>query len=158
MQVFSESGEPHVYYETAKKIYQYAIRQKDEKGIEWPIFGICQGYEILTWLTNDDRLDTVSEVIIYSESRPIQWTVDNPKHYRMYRGFPDSVLRKMAEEPLAYHAHNYVVATETYRQSEALSTFFDFLAVDSHEGTEFIIAIEAKNYPIFGLMNHPETQ
>jgi hypothetical protein len=39
-----------------------------------------------------------------------------------------------------------------------LNDFFNVLAVDSHRGTEFVMAVEAKNYPIAGTMNHPETQ
>lgn len=29
------------YYKTAGKIYQYAVDQKDQHGVNWPIFGIC---------------------------------------------------------------------------------------------------------------------
>lgn len=38
-----------------------------------------------------------------------------------------------------------------------LADFFKILAVDSHNGTEFVMAVEAKKYPISGTMNHPET-
>lgn len=64
----------------------------------------------------------------------------------------------MAQQPLNYHAHNWVVATETHRESPALSSFYDVLSVDTHDGTEFVMSMEGKRYPIFGLMNHPETQ
>ena len=41
LDVFDSEGEPHVYYNTAKQIFEYSKRQKDLYGIEWPIFGIC---------------------------------------------------------------------------------------------------------------------
>ena len=36
-----ETGEQSVYYRTAKKIFNYAKDQKDSKGVEYPILGIC---------------------------------------------------------------------------------------------------------------------
>lgn len=59
---------------------------------------------------------------------------------------------------MALHAHDYVIARKTYEESSLLNNFFNVLAVDTHEGTEFVMAVEAKNYPIAGTMNHPETQ
>jgi anthranilate/para-aminobenzoate synthase component II len=63
----------------------------------------------------------------------------------------------MSEEKLALHAHDFVIASETYKNSKALSEFFNILAVDEEQGTEFVMAVEAKDYPIAGTMNHPET-
>lgn len=36
-----ETGEQSQFYKTAKKVWNYMKRQKDEKGIDFPIFGIC---------------------------------------------------------------------------------------------------------------------
>jgi len=38
-----------------------------------------------------------------------------------------------------------------------LSSFFNILATDEFDGTEFVVAVEAKNYAISGVMFHPET-
>lgn len=64
----------------------------------------------------------------------------------------------MANETLALHAHDYVITQETYDGSQALNTFYNVIASDTHLGTEFVVAIEAKDYPIAGVMFHPETQ
>ena len=29
------------YYQTAKKIFEYSIKQWDEHRVKWPLFGIC---------------------------------------------------------------------------------------------------------------------
>ena len=57
-----------------------------------------------------------------------------------------------------YHAHDWVIKTETYTEREQLRDFFDILATDEHQGEEFVVAVEAKDYPVTGLMFHPETQ
>jgi len=53
--MFNEDGSHTDYYKTAKRVYQYMIKQKDEHNIEWPILGICQGFEVIHYLTNDDK-------------------------------------------------------------------------------------------------------
>lgn len=32
------------------------------------------------------------------------------------------------------------------------------MATDTHKGTEFVVAVEGKHYPVSGTMFHPETQ
>lgn len=36
-----ETGEQSDFYKMAKRIWNYMKKQKDEKGIDWPIFGVC---------------------------------------------------------------------------------------------------------------------
>ena len=92
-------------------------RQKDEKGVNFPIFGICQGFELIHFLANDDDKDTLSDVHIEYESRPVNWTVANLKDYSLFRDFPDWILERMGNEKLAVHSHNWVVKTDAYAKS-----------------------------------------
>ena len=64
----------------------------------------------------------------------------------------------MGKENLAFHAHDWTVATKTYQTSPKLANFFKILATDTLNGTEFVMAVQAHKYPIYGIMNHPETQ
>ena len=51
-----------------------------------------------------------------------------------------------------------MITSRTYQSSRKLRDFFKVLATDSHEGVEFVVAVESKRYPIAGVMFHPETQ
>ena len=64
----------------------------------------------------------------------------------------------MIDEPLLYHAHDWVIKTDTYAEREPLNNFFNILATDEFEGEEFVVAVEGKKYPVTGVMFHPETQ
>lgn len=99
----------------------------------------------------------MSVVKIYKESRKVDFRVDQPKDYELFEKFPEELLEKLQLEDLAVHAHDWVVKTDTYSKSSALTDFFDILATDEHEGEEFILAVEGKHYPVTGLMFHPET-
>ena len=77
------NGTQHPYYKTARKIFDYSIKQMDENGISWPIFGICQGFEVIHWLANEDFYDTLTNVEIYRESRKVKWAID-PKSTKLF--------------------------------------------------------------------------
>jgi hypothetical protein len=64
----------------------------------------------------------------------------------------------MDSEDLFLHSHAWVIKTDTYKESEDLSSFFNVIATDVHEGEEFVVAVESPNYPVTGVMYHPETQ
>jgi len=75
----------------------------------------------------------------------------------MFRDFPRSLIRKMSKNEIAFHAHDWTIAKNTYSKYKKLDDFFNILATDTHNGTTFLLATESKNYPISGIMFHPET-
>jgi gamma-glutamyl-gamma-aminobutyrate hydrolase PuuD len=128
-----ESLEQHTYYKTAKKIFNYAKKEYDE-GRYFPIFAICQGFEIIHLLENgDDPKKTFSEVIMYATSRRVNWSDPDPKQdTRMMADFPEDLVEKMAGRKYALHAHNYVIHTDTYIENESLSSFYNIIATDTY--------------------------
>lgn len=84
-----ETGEMSPFYKTAKRVWDYMKRQKDEKGIDWPIFGICQGFEVIHYLANEDEKNTLSNVVLYKTSRPINIKVPDLKNnFELFSAFP----------------------------------------------------------------------
>jgi len=60
-----ETGAPLTYtpyWKTAKKIFDYAKWKKDVHGIDFPLFGICQGYQLLNALANEGHSETLSQL------------------------------------------------------------------------------------------------
>jgi hypothetical protein len=89
----------------------------------------------------------------------VNWAVEDPKKdTKMFKNFPRSLLSKLERENVAFHAHDWVIDIKTYEESQQLSSFFNILATDEFSGTKFVMAMEAKRYPISGVMFHPETQ
>lgn len=64
----------------------------------------------------------------------------------------------MATEGLGLHAHSYSVGLDTYKQKIGLRRFLKLLQTDHVHGKQFIDAAEAKNYPMYLFMYHPEYQ
>ena len=117
------------------------------------------GFETLHYLANEDDKDTLTNNVIYNQSRRMDLKMKQiKKNSTLFNSFPDSILFKMIDEPLLYHAHDWVISTDTYEKREPLKNFYNILATDEHDGTEFVVAVEAKDYPVSGVMFHPETQ
>ena len=50
-----------------------------------------------------------------------------------------------------------MLSLDTFLNSESLSNFYNVLATDKKDGKKHVMAMEAKNYPIFMTMFHTET-
>ena len=113
------TGEQHQYYKTAKRIFEYAKRVKDESKEHFPLMGICQGFELLAFLANGDDKNTLSD-IYHVENRKVDWHVANVRQEsRLFNSFDQDLLDKMASEKYALHLHEWSIYYETYEQSDS---------------------------------------
>lgn len=72
---------------------------------------------MIHYLANEDEKKTLSNVVIYGESRPIKSEVgDLGKESNLFDSFPGELLEKMQTEKLLYHAHDWVIKTDTYKE------------------------------------------
>ena len=134
---------------------------KDVRNETWPILGICQGIEVLGVIFGNDNINTLSEIVIYGESRPVHWEVQDIRNQsKMFRTFPDYLKDQMGTQGLALHAHSFAISYETYENTPSLKNDMIVTQTDILEENgkkiKFVNALESKNYPIFSSMYHPE--
>ena len=79
---------------------------------------MCQGFEIIHYLANEDAKDTLSRIDIYSQSRPLDFEVDELKggKYTLFEPFPEDILEKLETENINLHAHTWTIKTDTYAE------------------------------------------
>ena len=54
-------------------------------------------------------------MVNYNESRKMDLKMEQvKKNSKMFEVFPEHILFKMINEPLLYHAHDWVIKTDTY--------------------------------------------
>ena len=75
--VDKESGEQHPYYRTAKKIVDYCIKLKDTTGFEFPILGVCQGFELLGIVAAGNSKSLLKNNPIYNQRLQVGWSFPN---------------------------------------------------------------------------------
>ena len=78
----------------------------------------------------------------------------------MFRSFPKNLTDRMQSESYANHEHSYSIGVETYEKTPGLKHFMTITSVDTlmPQNITFIDTMEAKNYPIYTSMYHPEYQ
>lgn len=66
----------------------------------------------------------------------------------------------MASQDYVKHAHSYSISMDTYEKTPGLKSFMTVTSVDTlqPQNVTFIDSMEAKNYPIYTSMYHPEYQ
>ena len=64
----------------------------------------------------------------------------------------------MESEALAYHLHQWSITMDTYNSREDFKSFYKVISTDTKNNVEFANVIEARDYPIYGMIFHPEYQ
>lgn len=155
----NETGEVHPYYSTAKKVIEYAIKSKKERGIDFPILAICQGFELLGIFASEDR-NVLKEVECIGKQRVTEWhkPVDQVRtSFRTFRDFDQEIIERMAAEPHVVHFHKWGFPLADFEESKHFTSFFNLISCNTLDsGLKFPTAYEAKEFPFFCVLYHPE--
>ena len=66
-------------------------------------------------ILGEDDIKTLSEIVIYGQSRPVKWEVKNPlEDSQLFKYFTPELVEKVASRNLSLHAHTYSVSFETF--------------------------------------------
>ena len=156
--VHPETKEQHPYYKTVRTIAHYAMRLKDEKGEDFPIIGVCQGFQILTMIVAGDEY-TLEDILIRGENRKKTWKVANPKTDSvMFSKFEDDLIRGFESDPYCVHFHQWAISTPKFNSYPGLAREFKILQTDTLNDVEFVCAYEGVRYPFYAVLYHPEYQ
>ncbi|OQR97178.1 gamma-glutamyl hydrolase [Thraustotheca clavata] len=134
----------------AKYLYELAI-ELNANGTYFPVWGTCLGFEWLVELTSQnytilDPLDAqnISSVITFTGESS-----------RLFSFSP--YFDALTKAPLSANFHHYGITTNHFYSTPSLTSFYKALATSvDRKGVSYITAIEAKDYPFYGLQFHPE--
>ncbi|XP_071340750.1 gamma-glutamyl hydrolase isoform X2 [Trachinotus anak] len=140
------------YQRAAKIFYELAI-EANNNGDYFPVWGTCLGFEQLAYLTSGDAV--LSRTNTTGVSLPLVFT-NETKDSRMFKGFPDELMKALASEPLTENSHKWSLALLTYDTNEELKKFYKVLSTNTDGNIEFVSTMEAYDYPIYGTQWHPE--
>eukprot|EP00112_Aurelia_sp_Birch-Aquarium-sp1_P013130 Seg2778.1 transcript_id=Seg2778.1/GoldUCD/mRNA.D3Y31 product="Gamma-glutamyl hydrolase" protein_id=Seg2778.1/GoldUCD/D3Y31 len=140
------------YARNGRIVFDYAI-QANKSGKVFPVFGICLGFQLLTTLVTGRNL------LRRTYSSRVSLKVDFTNAVDSSAMFAD-LSRKLkmlaTKRPLAFNNHRWGIYKGTFKKG-LLKKFYKLLATSKDKkGVEFVAAIEAKDYPIYGLQWHPE--
>ena len=134
-------------YDKERPIYldtlytSFEVAKKYNKNINYPIFGICQGLEML-YLFKDGKKDTF-DLPRHVDNKATPITFKRKSLLRDW--FSKKMLDEMARTPCAVQNHTYGVAIQLMKEIRVLSTQDDYVNI-----------LKYKDYPFYGVMFHPE--
>ena len=118
-------------------------------GEHFPVWSVCLGYEIvMAHIGGFKTFEPIQDHI----PRKLGWTAEGERS-GMYKG-----LGKAAREETEQN-HEFGVSPERFTKNIRLRRSFQILATEFNEkGEEYIAIVQAKKWPIYGVMFHPERQ
>ena len=134
------TGEQHPYYQTAKKIFEYSKTQKTTYNKSFPLTGICQGFELLSFLASGDKQDLLSSIPYVNIQRKVTWKIDSTAvnaNSKMFELFEQDTLDAMASDDITFHYHDYGVTLTDYH-STPIKDFFNYLSYDTLNNIDFV--------------------
>ncbi|KAM3127512.1 hypothetical protein pb186bvf_020392 [Paramecium bursaria] len=141
------------FTDTVTFILNKAI-QFNKEGNVFPIFGICQGFQVLNYVVS------LYEPVL----EPVEDNLQKQRLLRIVK--PDSYLLKPLGTSLQFYLENvlgpfqynhWAVFEESYQKYTLLDSFFDITSYSYDEvEKEYIASIEAKEYPFYAVQFHPE--
>uniref|UniRef100_A0A8C5R1Y9 folate gamma-glutamyl hydrolase n=1 Tax=Leptobrachium leishanense TaxID=445787 RepID=A0A8C5R1Y9_9ANUR len=123
-------------------------------GKDFPIWGTCMGFQVLTALAaGKNLLERMSAVNI---SLPLN-LVNDVSSSRMFQNASPELLNILQHENVTANFHHYGITPKSFLENKNLSSFYRILSTNfDRDGVEFVSSIEARNFPIYGVQWHPE--
>ena len=129
----------------------------NDRGIYYPIWGICLGLEVMASWPYEPRIDPKS---VTRGTNPKMMTLnftESARSSKIFGAMPEKLYRDMQTIAMAANFHKYGVAIKTYQQSEAFQELFTVTSTNHDDnGMEYIATMEARNYPFYAFQWHPE--
>eukprot|EP01134_Creolimax_fragrantissima_P006050 CFRG6050T1 len=146
---------PNSYYNAGRQLFELTV-EANKQGKHTPLWGTCLGHELLAVLASEDYdiLDTGFDAV--NLSLPLTFT-NHVQDSMMFAHAPESVMKNLATEAITSNEHVMGVTPKRFAINKKLNDFFKVLSVNKdRQGISFVSAIEAREYPIFGIQFHPE--
>nr|XP_012220861.1 PREDICTED: chitobiosyldiphosphodolichol beta-mannosyltransferase-like [Linepithema humile] len=141
------------YADAGAAIYRIAKRINEE-GDYFPIFGICLGFELLTYVAAN-RIEHRTNCSSKNQPLPLEFK-SNYRKSKLFKNAPRDVLQILSTENVTANYHQFCVTEEDLRRVN-LDNEFRVMSVNrDKKGLEFISSLEHKSFPFYGVQFHPE--
>lgn len=140
-------------YSKAAGIFYRLALEANSNGDYFPVWGTCLGFELLTLLTSGELL--LSHTNTSGIALPLDFTED-VKGSRLFKEFPEELMKSLATEPLTENSHQWSITTENFTANKKLKKFYRVLSTNTDGHNKFVSTMEAYDFPIYATQWHPE--
>jgi len=149
------------YYNTSRFLFEWA-QQAHDQGDYFPVWGTCQGFQLLCLLVAQSN-ETVLQVNAF-DSENLGLALDLTEEAassRLFSSIGDTATRILSSENVTMNLHQDGVDPQLFRGgNEFITSFFSLLSTNvDRRGKPFGSTMEARDSarrPIYGVQWHPE--
>lgn len=145
---------PAGFAAAAKQLLQIAV-QFNDAGDYFPIFGVCQGYELLMFLENNNNHDILTKCECNNVNLPLNFKKDFMSS-KLFRDAPKPIVNILQTLPVTSNHHSFCVTEENLRKYRLDLDWRVMSTNDDVHNLTFISTSESRRYPFFGVQFHPE--
>jgi gamma-glutamyl-gamma-aminobutyrate hydrolase PuuD len=147
-----------VYYKTVRQIIERVKTfYKTNPNFNFPILGICGGFEIMANVLQGDNILTPQEdlksqsSLIFDENE----IVDS----KLFNNLPNNLINIFKNTKSLYENHSMGISPDKFTSTTSvIKDYMNIIALSTDKnGKNYVAAAEGvKDYPFFGLQFHPE--
>lgn len=142
------------FAKTAMIFYKLAIQAKDKDGDLFPMWGTCQGFELMSVLVAKQNLLTAVDA--EDLPLPLNFTTEATDSV-LFGKLPRDVYLPLKTENVTANYHSWALTPKNFSENKDLQSFFKVLSTNTdRNGKEFISSMEAYKYPVYAVQWHPE--
>eukprot|EP00794_Sanderia_malayensis_P000352 gene352-985_t len=131
-----------------------AVRANNN-GDYFPIWGTCLGFEALL-VVNGEGIGILDSADSLNVARPIELT-ESGRDSRMFRDASAELMDAYEKLPITYNNHCKCVTVEKFTSCSKLVEEYHIISCNVDRiNKKFVSAVEARNYPFYGVQWHPE--
>jgi gamma-glutamyl hydrolase len=147
----NEDGSLTEFSKKGKFILDY-VKRHNENGVYYPLWAICQGFELLSVIESPNK-----ETLVPATATRIPLNITfliEKSNTRMFKEMSSS--EPLETEAIAYHNNEFRVDPETFEKDANLKSYNVIAISYDRDNRPMVASIEHKTYPIYAHQYHPE--
>lgn len=150
-----DDGTPKSYIRKIGKIYREALKQNLQSGGNFPLWGICLGFQSIVLAASQYKVK-ISRPNGLNIRKPLEFIDENYEKSLFHDILSPDVKEYLENKNVNYFNHHYGFKLEDFKRNKYLKRDYNVIATYERHGDKFVAIIQHKKYPIIGTQFHPE--
>ena len=147
------------YYFAAKELINIA-KEKNDKGIYYPVWGCCMGMQqMLIEADKNDNYKTFLENFNSHKNIRLPLIGYKTNHYnsKIFSGYSKKQLKNLERNNSSLHNHKMGISPKKFLNNKNLSSTYKIINISyDRDNKPFVSTMEGIKYPFYGVQWHPE--
>jgi gamma-glutamyl hydrolase len=132
------------------------VIEYNDKGVYYPLWGTCQGFELLHALVANTT-QVLESYNAYNIASPIEFVHETLSYSKMFGHFSLNERENIENQNITQQFHHLGISLGAYYKYKSLLDFFLVTSIGRDLNSQIYVAtVEARKYPIYAVQFHPE--